>query len=49
MGAGQADLLAVQVNGDVYVFADVAGTNAPEVYFLLVGRSLADISADNFL
>ena len=48
IGTGAFEVVAVQVEGDVYVFADLRGNNTADVFIKLVGRSLADISADNF-
>jgi hypothetical protein len=42
---GSADVVAVQVGSDVIVFADEDGENAVGAAVLLVGRTLADVSA----
>jgi Ca2+-binding RTX toxin-like protein len=49
IGGGQAEVVAVQVGGDVMIFVDHSGANTIDVAAILVGRTLADISAANFL
>ena len=50
IAAGTVDYVAVQVGSDVVVFADNGGTaNTVEDAVVLVGRTLADISASNIL
>jgi Ca2+-binding RTX toxin-like protein len=49
VGGGAIDYVAVQVGGDVFVFADALNNNGvADVAVRLVGRSLADISQLNF-
>jgi len=45
------DYVVVQVGADVVVFADTAGANTsnPDDAVVLVGRTLADISAGNII
>ncbi len=49
IGAGQTEAMAIQVGQDVIVFADASAGAAIHSITMLVGRSLADISADNFV
>jgi hypothetical protein len=43
------DYVVVQVGGDVVVFADTGALNTADDAVVLVGRTLADISADNIV
>ena len=47
LGAGGVEVVAVQVDGDVFVFADGGSTNTIQESVMRGGRSLADISASN--
>src|SRR3989344_1730708 len=49
IGAGQTEAMAIQVGQDVIVFGDASAGAAIHSITMLVGRSLADISADNFV
>ncbi len=42
-------ILAVQLNGDVVVFADTDADTMPDVAIILVGVSLSDLDASNFI
>ena len=46
---GAVEVVAVQVGGDVLLFADGSAANTIFTATILVGRTLADISADNFI
>ncbi|WP_068875075.1 MULTISPECIES: calcium-binding protein [unclassified Phenylobacterium] len=49
IGVGQTEAMAIQVGQDVVVFADASAGATIHSITVLVGRSLADISADNFV
>jgi Ca2+-binding RTX toxin-like protein len=49
LAGGTVEVVAVQVGSDVLVFADAGASNAVDTATFLIGRTLADISADNFL
>lgn len=49
IGAGTAEVVAVQVGSDVVVFVDASAANTIDAAVILVGRTLADISASNFI
>lgn len=49
IGAGTAEVVAVQVGGDVILFIDGSPANAINAVAVLTQRTLADISTDNFL
>jgi Ca2+-binding RTX toxin-like protein len=48
MADGSADVVAVQVGADVIVFADNDAENSAGAAVILVGRTLADVSFDDF-
>ena len=45
MAAGTFDMTAIQVGGDVIVFADTHHHDAVDAAVVLVGKTLADLSA----
>jgi Ca2+-binding RTX toxin-like protein len=49
IGGGSIEVVAVQVGGDVVIFADASTANVVDVASVLVGRSLTDIAGDNFV
>jgi Ca2+-binding RTX toxin-like protein len=49
IGAGTADVVAVQVGNDVIVFADAHDGNEADAAVVLVGRTLADITASDIV
>jgi hypothetical protein len=49
IGGGAVDLVAVQVGNDVVVFGDSHGLNEADAAVVLVGKTLADIGASDFI
>lgn len=50
IGGGSADVVAISVGADVYVFADSAGNNvSPDDAVRIVGTDLSQISAETFI
>ncbi|HEX7944380.1 MAG TPA: hypothetical protein VF495_06920 [Phenylobacterium sp.] len=49
IAGGTVEVVAVQIGPDVVIFADGTAANTVDTATLLIGRTLADISASNFV
>lgn len=49
IAAGRSDIVSIRVGPDIIVFADSGSANTVGHIAILVGRSLTDVSADNFI
>lgn len=49
IASGSVEVVAVQVGPDVIIFADATAATAADKVIVLVGRGLADVSADSFI